>query len=123
MGSASERVNWENQSGKKILVADYSGLAGKEAMDVFHESYTTQKAAGTDVLLLLIVTNAKANAEILDALKKAGKELDKDMKKTAIVGISPIQKIFFDGYLRVTGQHGKTRLFKDVEEAKMWLVV
>lgn len=91
-------------------------------MEVFRESKSTQEKAGTDVLLMVDFTGAKANNEIVSALKQAGKELDKDMKKTAVVGLTSIQQIFYNGYLRVTGQASKTKSFSVREEAIAWIV-
>ncbi len=116
------RVRWHQDNGKRVLVADYSHLNGKDLMGVFNVSYTTQKGAGTDVLLLTDFTGAKANNEIVAALKKAGVELDNDMKKIAIVGLTKFQTIFYNGYIRVTGQRKKTKLFTNQEEAFPWLL-
>lgn len=91
-------------------------------MGVFNISYTTQKAAGTDVLILIDFTGVKANPEIIKALKQAGVELDKDMKKIAVVGLTKIQTIFYNGYLQVTLQHKKTKLFEEQGTAIPWLL-
>ncbi len=106
-----------------MLIADYSGLAGKDLMGVFNISYNTQKEAGTDVLLLTEFTDARANGEIVNALKEAGKELDEDMKKIAVVGLNGFQKIFYNGYLSFTGQRNKVKLFDSRGEAISWLAI
>jgi hypothetical protein len=118
----TSRVFWHEANGKKVLVADYSDLTGEDLMGVFNHSYTTQKGAGTDVLLLTDFSRAKANNEIVSALKKAGKELDQDMKKVAAVGLTSFQKIFYNGYIRVTGQAHKTKLFDTRDQAFDWLL-
>lgn len=115
------RVFWHTQNDRKILVADYSGLNGADLMGVFNVSYQTQKNAGTDVLLLTDFTGAKANNEIVNALKRAGVELDKDMRRVAAVGLTSFQKIFYNGYIRVTGQSNKVKLFENREQAYSWL--
>ena len=116
------RVFWHREKNKKILIADYSGLIGDDLMGVFNISYNTQKTAGTNVLLLTEFTDAKANDEIVNALKKAGKELDQDMKKIAVVGLTTIQRIIYQGYIRFTGQSDKVHLFNNRTEAIQWLV-
>ncbi|MCR9066982.1 MAG: hypothetical protein NXI00_23650 [Cytophagales bacterium] len=116
------RVNWHVEAGKRILVANYSELTGEHLMGVFNVSYNIQKAAGTDVLILTDFTGVKANPEIIKALKQAGVELDKDMKKIAVVGLTKMQTIFYNGYLQVTRQHKKTKLFEEQEAAIFWLL-
>lgn len=115
------RVNWRYKNDQRILVADYTGLSGEEFLKVFNISYQTQKAAGKDIRLMVIFTNGIADSKIVEAFKKAGKELDQDMKKTAIVGVSPLQSVLVQGYLRFTKQHHKTKIFKDTETAMSWL--
>ena len=115
------RVFWQEYRGKKILIADYSHLSGPDLMGVFKVSYETQKQAGTDVLLITDFTGAKATTEIVNALKEAGVELDKDMKKVAAVGLTAFQKIFYNGYIRVTGQSQKVKLFDTREASFGWL--
>ncbi|MDW3191104.1 MAG: hypothetical protein R8G66_02030 [Cytophagales bacterium] len=103
-------------------MANYSELTGEHLMSVFNVSYNIQKAAGTDVLILTDFTGVKANPEIIKALKQAGVELDKDMKKIAVVGLTKMQTIFYNGYLQVTRQHKKTKLFEEQEAAIFWLL-
>lgn len=117
----NERVFWHTHNSKRAMVADYSQLNGEDLMGVFNISFSTQKQAGTDVLLLTDFTGAKANNEIVNALKRAGVELDEDMKKIAVVGLTAFQKIFYNGYIRVTGQAGKVKLFDNREMAYDWL--
>ena len=116
------RVFWHQEGDKRIFVADYHELAGPDLMSVFNISFANQKKAGTDVLLMTDFTGAKANNEFVNALKLAGIELDKDMKKIAVVGLTAFQKIFYNGYIRVTGQASKVKTFNTREEAYAWLV-
>jgi len=121
MNNLESRVLWLNHGGKSILLADYSDLKGDDLMTVFKKSKQTQIDAGSDILLIVNFTNAKANNEIVNALKQAGKELDKDMKKTAVIGLAALHKIFYNGYIRVTGQGHKTKLFDKVDESLDWI--
>lgn len=121
MEELEQRVKWIDYNRKRILLADYSGLKDQDLMTVFNRSKSTQEKAGTDVLLMVDFTGAKANNEIVAALKKAGKELDKDMKRTAVIGLSSLHKIFYHGYIRVTGQGHKTRVFDSRDQSMMWL--
>ena len=90
-------------------------------MAVFRKNKHTQENAGKDVLLMVDFTGAKANNEIVSALKEAGKELDKDMKKTAVIGLAPLQRIFYNGYIQGTGQGYKTKVFLKQEDSLDWL--
>lgn len=121
MDHLEQRVKWIDYNRKRILLADYSGLKDQDLMTVFNKSKSTQEQGGTDVLLMVDFTGAKANNEIVAALKKAGKELDKDMKRTAVIGLSSLHKIFYNGYIRVTGQGHKTRVFDTRDQSMMWL--
>ncbi len=121
MENLEDRVEWIIHKNKKILLADYSQLKGSDLMVVFKKSKITQEKAGKNVLLMVDFTGAKANNEIVSALKKAGKELDKDMKKTAVIGLAPLHRIFYNGYIQVTGQGYKTKVFQLREESLDWL--
>ena len=121
MEALEQRVEWMEHNGKKILKADYSHLKGEDLMIVFRKSKSTQEKAGSDVLLMVDFTGAKANNEIVSALKEAGKELDKDMKKTAVIGLAPLQRIFYNGYIQVTGQGFKTKVFLKQQDSLEWL--
>ncbi|WP_420315799.1 hypothetical protein [Ekhidna sp.] len=121
MSKLEDRVSWLNHNNKRILYADYSGLKGDDLMTVFKKSKQTQINAGKDILLIVNFTNAKANNEIVTALKQAGRELDADMKKTAVIGLAALHKIFYNGYIRVTGQGHKTKTFNSVEESIDWI--
>ncbi len=121
MENLEDRVEWLHHNSKRILLADYSNLKGDDLMVVFNRSKSTQEKAGKDVLLIVDFTGAKANNEIVAALKKAGKELDKDMKKTAVIGLAPLHRIFYNGYIQVTGQGYKTKVFQKREESLDWI--
>lgn len=121
MDTLEKRVQWIDYNRKKILLADYSRLKEEDLMTVFRHSKATQMKAGTDILLMVDFTGAKANGEIVSALKEAGKELDKDMKKTAVIGLAALHKIFYNGYIRVTGQGHKTKVFDTRDQSLMWL--
>ena len=121
MENLEGRVEWLNHNSKRILLTDYSNLKGDDLMVVFNRSKSTQEKAGKDVLLIVDFTGAKANNEIVAALKKAGKELDKDMKKTAVIGLAPLHRIFYNGYIQVTGQGYKTKVFQKREESLDWI--
>ena len=121
MENLEDRVEWLHHNSKRILLADYSNLKGDDLMVVFNRSKSTQEKATKDVLLIVDFTGAKANNEIVAALKKAGKELDKDMKKTVVIGLAPLHRIFYNGYMQVTGQGYKTKVFQKREESLDWI--
>lgn len=121
MNDLTQRVQWITRNNKRILLADYSNLKGDDLMTVFKKSKETQIDAGKDVLLIVNFTGAKANNEIVNALKQAGKELDKDMKRTAVIGLTALHKIFYNGYIRVTGQGERTKVFDKLEQSFDWI--
>lgn len=118
---SANRVEWINRNGKDILVVDYSELKGKELLDVFNEGKVCMIEKGSDVLAIAIFTGAKIGGDYLSEAKKEGVKLDKMMKRTAIIGMSGLHKIFFNSLMRLTGQGYKTKLFDSIDQSLDWL--
>jgi len=122
-----ERVRWEEHKGKKIFVADYSGLHAikpeekKEMLDAIKKAEDLSATLSVKTLFLTNAANAQADAEIMDALKKFAAFTNKKqiVAKECVVGISGIQKILLNAVNLFSG--GKMRSFDTIELAKEWL--
>lgn len=72
------------------------------------------------VLALTLVENTGYNEDILEALKKETDANEPHVKKTAIVGISGLQKVALQAVKKFTGREFEQ--FEEVERAKDYLV-
>ncbi|MFX1338967.1 MAG: STAS/SEC14 domain-containing protein [Promethearchaeota archaeon] len=116
-----ERLKWLDHNGKKILYNDYRNLAGDEMLKPIQEMSRIVASLGEkDLLLLLDFRDSFANKANLEALKKAGEKNKHLYKKTAVLGITGIKKVFLEMINRLTNIGAKP--FKNEEEAKDWLV-
>jgi len=120
--SKTGKISWIDHQGKRVLYADYRGLKGEDLIKILEDGKEIQQAAGKDVLVITDFTGAVIDSKFVSEIKKIGTELDPDMKKAAAVGLSAVQKILYNSYIRFTGQHNKVKAFSTVEEALEWLV-
>jgi len=108
--------------GKKIISIDYTNLAGDEMIKHIEEvtEYYTNLDE-TDILTLVDFTNAFASKKNLEVLKKSGAKNKHKMKKTAVLGITGVKKIFLNMINSLINIGAKS--FKTEEDALEWLVV
>jgi hypothetical protein len=116
-----ERIKWLDHNGKKILYNDYRNLAGDEMLTPIEEMSREVASLGEKELLLLIdFRNSFANKANVEALRKAGERNKHLYKKTAVLGITGIKKIFLEMVNKLTSIAAKP--FNSEEDAKNWLV-
>ena len=121
-----ERVSWIEHKGKSILYINYSGLSARKDKDLLLEIIEeVKKQAFEKQSKSLFLTNAKdayTDSFILSKLKEAAKFCnDNDLvEKECIVGLGGLKKAF----IRIINTFAKSTLimFKDLDEAKDWLV-
>ena len=116
-----DRTKWINYKGKKIISIDYSNLSGDEMIkyiDYNTEFYTNLD--GTDLLTLVDFTDAFGSKTNVEALKKSGSKNKHKMKKTAVLGITGVKKIFLNVINSLINLGAKS--FKNEEDALEWLV-
>lgn len=119
--TTNDRTKWINYKGKKIISIDYTNLSGDEMLkyiDFNTEFYTNLDE--TDLLTLVDFTNAFGSKTNLDALKKSGATNKHKMKKTAVLGITGVKKIFLNVINSLINLGAKS--FKNEEDALEWLV-
>ncbi len=115
------RSCWIEYKGRRILLRDYSNLAGNEGVKAINENMARFFPEGEkDLLVLVNITNSAINKESLFAMKKAARKIRPLVKKTAIVGTEAIHKFFINIITSASGLSVKT--FNTAEEAKDWLV-
>ncbi|MGD0854968.1 MAG: hypothetical protein ABSA18_04100 [Dehalococcoidia bacterium] len=118
-----DRVKWFESNGKRILSIDYSGLkTSDELCSVLDESVKMNLNAPGKILTLINFSNTALSSEFMDKVGRAGKEvLDARAEKVAILGVTGVKSVLFQGYLRITGAK-TTRLFDNEADAMKYLV-
>jgi hypothetical protein len=116
-----ERERWIEHAGRRILLHDYSHLAGHEYSHAIRdrvESLTRSRMS--DVPLLLDVTDSFVNKDALAAFKQAGVDVKPHVRKIAVIGITGLQKYF----LHLINQFSAVdaRPFDSRAEALDWLI-
>ncbi len=116
----SDRIRIVEYKGKRILLHDYSNLKGDELISVLREASSMVDKRGPDLNILTDVRGVVASKEAMDELKGLAKKATPYVRKSAVVGIQGIKKVFLDAVRMVTGRQIKA--FSTVEGAKEWLV-
>lgn len=117
----TDKVKWINSNGKKVLYVDYSNLWGKDLLAVFHQGKDAVIESKSNVLIMANFEKTKLNNDFLSAAKSSGQELNSKYEKSGLIGLSGVQKIMYQGYVRFTGQGDKMKLFNTKEECLEWL--
>jgi len=111
-----DRVKWIEANGKRVLVADYSGLkALDEQLAVLDGQIKQEKGATGGLLGISNFTNTTASTELLERLKQTSSD-GIVSEKTAVLGIDGVKAILLQGYIRVTGRKN-IKACKTEEEA------
>ncbi len=106
---------------KKILVHDYSGLTGEKAVHAVTEHAEAVVRRGKRNLVMLVnVTDAYANREVLAAFKQNWAKNAEYFDKTAVVGARGVVKFFLDLVNRFASTNALA--FDDEQAALDWLV-
>jgi hypothetical protein len=114
-------IRTETYKGKKIFIHDYKGLVGKDLAEKIPGVVKDALLLGPDQLVIIDVTTAIANGEVVEAFKKAAVDMKPVTKKMAVVGITPFQKVLLSA----------VKMFSDLEitpfntlaEAMEWIVM
>ena len=119
----SKRTSWISHKGKKIIYVDYTGLSSNnedEFIAALDEAKEFILKAGSNLLVLVDVSNSFGNSSIVKRMKKDG-EIEKEfIKKEAVVGISGFKEMLLKGVKLFTKID--INPFKTVDSAKDWLV-
>ncbi|MCR9251409.1 MAG: hypothetical protein NXI20_13355 [bacterium] len=115
-------VKWDTLNGEKILYVDLSNMSDTKIM-VFNldEGVRRLKEDPSPTALVLInLTNTSLGLEFMRQAKDKVKELLKAKEcKTAMTGLTGLQKVIFDAYRKFTGS--KAKLFQNEFECETYL--
>jgi len=115
-----ERVRFLVHKGKQILCIDFSGASPQETFDVIKVAQPLiAKEPPASVRTMTVVAGLHFNNESSKALKEYAAANKPFVKAAAIVGLSGLQRIIYEGMLLFTRRQMST--FGDVESAKDWL--
>ena len=117
-----ERHYVVEHDGQRIVVNDYSGLAGEALVrQIILFRQTIRRVSGEDLRVLVRSDSPiVVHREALDEFLVSSKEFKGKFSKTAIVGASGLQSILINTINRVANLGA--RAFDDELEAKHWLV-
>lgn len=116
-----ERIRTETYQGKPIVVVDGTDAAADEYVGVLRQGaafVTAQPPAS--VLLATVVTRARYGAGAAEHLKAYSRAIRPHVIASAVVGLSPLQRIIF-GAIRPF-LHASVKDFATLAEAREWLV-
>ena len=114
-------IRWIDYKGKKVLFVDLKGAKSEELLTTIEEQKKTIDESSEPVLLLNDFRDTFGTDEYMKRAKKYGKEQKDKIKKTALLGVQGIKKIFVEAYIKFTGNEN-TKIFDDIEEAKEYLI-
>lgn len=119
--SLTDRVKWINHKEKKIILIDFSDLGGEHLMTLLEEYRKYLIEGGPNLLTLADVTKTNYTYEFHERGREIGLEFKEKMKKTAVIGMTGIKKIFFISYVQFTEQRDNTKMFENMQESLEWL--
>jgi hypothetical protein len=116
------RTQTLTHKGKSIFYMDFCQLQSVEEINfVMNEAKAfIQNQPNTSVIALTNIDGMHFNNEIKDMFSKFIASNKPHIKTSAIVGISGLKNILFNGLMRITGRDIKS--FSDLELAKNWLI-
>ena len=115
------RWKWVEHKGKRILHVDYRRLRSDEILLLINESINVVLASPGPVRLLGNIGDAGVSPAVMKEMKKLGGTiLRQKLEKTAVVGVTGVNGVFFDAYVAVAGQD-TVRKFETEKEALDWL--
>ncbi|MCU0661824.1 MAG: STAS/SEC14 domain-containing protein [Myxococcota bacterium] len=113
--------NWIQHKSHKVLFRDYRNLMGKELVDkIFSYHAHTSSLTEKNILMVIDVSQAYVDREVLGAFKKVAAANKSKVKKTAVIGLEGVQRVFLDVIVRFSSTN--IRSFNAMEEALAWLI-
>ena len=106
--------------GKTVIVQNYTGLAGQAYVDAVESNGKAGKTLDiSEKRILVDVTDSVVDKDVMKAFKSVSKTASSKISKTAVVGVSGIQKIL----LRTVAAFAQLQIntFENRDEALEWL--
>jgi hypothetical protein len=116
-----ERFRVESYQGRDIVVVDGTDATVEEYADVLRRgaAHVTTRPLGS-VLLATVVTRARYAAGAADRLKAYSQAIRPHVRASAVVGLSPLQRVIFNAIRPFL--HATVKDFTNLAEAREWLV-
>ncbi len=116
----NSRVTEFEEKGSSIIKFDFSRLHGDDVVEManYALSYALTKNR-SDLLFLYDATDAKLSSQVIQRLKFITKNYGCVRKKSAVLGISGVRKVFFNGLMMYT--ENKMRAFNSHDVALEYL--
>jgi hypothetical protein len=102
-----------------VFVLDFSCLNKKDLLPVVFDAIDALSQIDSKVKFLIDVTDCEVEKSMVNNLKGIGKEIQKHVDKSAIIGLNYYQSVFFGMYLRFT--KSKMKRFESLEKALIYL--
>jgi hypothetical protein len=108
--------------GKTIIYVDYRGLLKIEQhLQNIDETTQMMKGIKPPVLMISNFEGVSVGNEFMSKVKGWGKEHQAVLGRQAVLGVTGLKSILFQGYLTFTGEKNM-KAFDNEAEAKDWLV-
>lgn len=117
---STSKINWITENKHVILSIDFTNLYGKDFIDQINNLASfLQHTKKTEILALIDITNSFLNTEVFKAIRSTAKLANKKVKKTAIIGSTPVQ-ITFIKFLKTLTRF-QLNTFQTKKQAIQWL--
>ena len=108
--------------GKKIIYVDYRGLTKNEQyIQNIDETIQVMKGTKPPILMISNFEGVSVGNEFMTRVKEWGKEHQAIMGRQAVLGVTGLKSILFQGYLTFTGEKNM-KAFDSEAEALEWVV-
>jgi hypothetical protein len=123
-----DRLEWITHKGKKILYLNYSNLKSsipeekQLILDTIKRARDLSAESKEKIRFLSDVTNSSASSDVMQALKEfaAFTSTNNKVEKECVIGLTGLQTVLLSGVKLFA--NSKMEMFKDIEDAKDWLV-
>jgi hypothetical protein len=111
-----------NHLGKEIYFLDFSGMKDKAEIEtlITEGKRIIRSKSPKSVFSLTNIEEMHFNNEIKDLFTEFIKGNKTFIKASAVLGVTGIRQIVFNGVMKITGR--EIRLFDSADVAKRWLV-
>ena len=116
-----ERIRFIEHRGKRILLIDYSGIrrTDEAIATIEHVRAFVARQPPRSLLLLSDVKDTHYNSAVLQKMKELAAANEPFVKASAVVGMSGLHRIAYQGVILLTRR--KVQTFDTRDEAMDWL--
>jgi hypothetical protein len=115
-------ITWVDYKGKRILYADYRESGSLNNLLQILDNVIGIARTTHNVLLISNFEGETAYPQFIERIKLWGKDqCQKNIVKSAVIGISGIKMVYYNTYVIITGDK-KTKAFSSYNNALDWLV-